>query len=302
MFVTYDAPAPPDKKQDEGLGQGKHGVYLTPLWLFCSGAAGSDTEVNAIAGAWGKFTGTKVKTHESLDPNRPDPSVNMNYYKNWLVDNETAYQLLASKDNAGEKDAKCQSWVDLFRHVLLDGGVAQSKFSRVGIQTQFAGLGIMLINDWTFAQQGTSNVAGFPYLNKLTQASELSTLGPSNFIRTNPANGRWEFFWGPNPDATDADGAKGQNVSNPRSFFSSHFIMRIGDTLYDPSYGRQFSAPAGPDGSAILAACVAWEQGSLAAFGKAITDKGADGKDYVDKFVFAKNTPDRDLQFIPVPW
>jgi hypothetical protein len=62
-----------------------------------------------------------------------------------------------------------------------------------------------------------------------------------------PANGAWQFTWGPNPLVTynaKSSPFVAQNNGNPLGMFTNHTITQIGGTYYDPSYGLTYSGPA----------------------------------------------------------
>ena len=252
FFATLAAPAPP-------AGSGN---YITPLWLFCSAAKGTNMEATAIPKAFDAYRGAAVKTHESLDPRRVDPSVPLHYYMSWGVQNETAALLLGSE----KKDGKCQSWVDLFRFTLVEGGIPQAAFSKYIITNQInATKDLLFIKNWTFKSPGTPTNPGFTHINTFVLPPVTgSGYGLSTYAQEDAA-GVWSYKWGANSEVTDEAGLNGQNTTNPLSLFNSHFVVRVGDTIYDPSYGTSFSGAGGAGISPWEAASRAWEAHSLAA-------------------------------------
>jgi hypothetical protein len=56
-------------------------------------------------------------------------------------------------------------------------------------------------------------------------------------------NGVWQYIWqdGANANVQDQNGIAGQNNSNPASAFFDHFVVQIGNMLYDPSYGLPYA-------------------------------------------------------------
>lgn len=74
-----------------------------------------------------------------------------------------------------------------------------------------------------------------------------------------------DFPYLPQVNMWPLEGVSGQQASNPPPGFPNHVILRVGEALYDPSYGT------GP-----FPNHAAWERASLVAVGTSISDK--DGK------------------------
>ena len=271
-------------------------IYITPLWLFCSAAKGSATVADAISKAWTPFAGKNVKTHASLDPMRVDPSVPLHYYKEWDVENETVQLLLATKDG------KCQSWVDLLRFTLVEGGVPQASLSKQIIATQVNPLvGELFIKNWSFATPGTPTNPGYSHINTFQVPPVTNSNYKLDAYAGKDAAGVWKFKWGVNSEVTDAAGLAGQNTSNPLSLFRSHFIVRVGDTIYDPSYGVSFVGVAGGGVSAWEAASKAWEAGSLDATGAVLSyDDNGIPRDKVAIYEISNTA--RNTTIVPQNW
>jgi hypothetical protein len=89
---------------------------------------------------------------------------------------------------------------------------------------------MMMINNWGFAEHGTSPDQNYPYQNMLADTTH-------NFIRKN-TNGVWEYYWGTPAEVTDMEGVPGQNTTNPKSTFEAHWVAQINGKIYDPSYGN----------------------------------------------------------------
>lgn len=289
FFVTLAAPAPP----------AGHGVYVTPLWLFCKEAKGSTTKEQAVPKAFAAFEGKAVQTHKSLDPNRVDPPVPLHYYKEWGNTNRTITALLQDTviGNMRFKDGQCDSFADLFRHELLVGGVAQTEISKFRVRVAGAvGNSVLFIKEWEFATVGTpsppgthTNVYRNPPLSAPTPQYDVN-----NLVAVRDAQGSWSYVWGAAPEVEDKSGIKGQNNTNPQSIFSDHALVWIGGTLYDPSYGTKFAGAAAGGPDAWRAAQQPWEDASLAGLGRTFSYTGADGKPY-DRLAVSKqvvNAPD----------
>ena len=281
LFVTL---APPQLTEPN--------LYVTPLWMFCSAAAGSTTEAQAIPKAFKPFEdatrGGGVKTYADPDPRRNDPSVPLYYYLYWKVTSETIEDLFADKvyTIAGVakkyKDGKCQSFVDLFTHELAIGGIFAKSYARYEVSSNFASpLSILFIKNFAFAEPGTSGVAGFPYVNTLSPPPPSnSNWNTDAYIVVDPTTGAGSYSWGARAEVTDKQGVSGQNTSNPLSIFRNHYFVRVGNIIYDPSYGTVSQQAAGGAGDAWEAACNAWEDQSLDGVGSVLTYVGANNVKY----------------------
>ena len=290
-------------------------MFVTPLWLFCKSAKGSEQVDEAITKAFiNGYEGKVATTHPDLDPLYADPARPMYYYKDWTVTNASFMSMVASTQignnglpvaNPYRYDGTCMAWVDTFARTLFEGGIKISAANRymIAVPTGFPA-SLLVISKWDFTKVGTANAA--PYTHANTFASPPYTFnGYPTFDRyaRKDADNNWEYYWGANPEVTDdKSGLGGQNTTNPRSTFSNHFFVRIGDTIYDPSYGKAFSAAGTATMTPWDAACHAWENASLAGHAINKSYQLPDGISY-EKFVFAEsNKTELDTIISYAPW
>lgn len=193
-------------------------MYITPLWLFCSGAIGTTNSADAIVKAYSPYTRHLVKTHKDLDPlrnpvvpksNLPQ-SVPLHYYESWSVDNKT----FATMSVDPTKDGQCQAWVDMFRLTLLEGGIANNIFSRGEIGLLAAtGDGLMFVKDWNFALVDSGTIAPYKYVNLFNKLVSPNQWVFVDYAAVNAA-GKWDYSCGANPEVTRGVGVEGQNTKN----------------------------------------------------------------------------------------
>jgi prepilin-type N-terminal cleavage/methylation domain-containing protein len=97
--------------------------------------------------------------------------------------------------------------------------------------------------DWTKIPSQFRGLFNIP-INQLNQPA--LNLGYTNYnngnLNVRQVNGVWQYVWqdGANANVQDQNGIAGQNNSNPASAFFDHFVVQIGNTLYDPSYGLPY--------------------------------------------------------------
>ncbi len=283
LFITLATPKPPRLPYISGGMEATADprIYITPLYLFCSGAAGSTSTAAAGAGAFKSFEGQNVKSYDDPDKVRNDPALKMCYYSDW---NTTAsnfllmFKKVVETDAAGNTtavyyDGQCNAWTDILRQCFLEGGVPN--FLRVGgVQKEtFTHVRVVPIS----TGNGSPDKSLEMWIKNWTPVGN----GP-NYINTAPkdnyvvkAGGAWKYDWSGNPKFTDNPGIKGQNTDNPLSLFYQHSVVRFptanGMTIYDPSYGAKY---VGVGSKAYFSACQQWEIASLDGVSKAVTVGG----------------------------
>lgn len=293
FFATLAKPTTPAA----AAGKPSYGVMVTPLWAFCREASGSTGVTEATDKAFDAFRSTDFETHKDLDPLRGVDSHPLFYYKEWNTPSVDAVQLLLTRDG------QCGAWTNMFRSVLLEGGVPQSTFSNQQVKPLTGSL--MLINSWTFSSVGTATYKNYSHINEF-QDPRLVAIGPALDRYAEKVAGQWKYKWGMTEEVHEELGMPGQNNTNPASLFGTHYIIRVGDTIYDPSYGASFAGPGSSTSTPLatpwMAACLMWEQGSLAGISEAQQYSNAQGADCIKLAIRISSLCTRDTKISPVGW
>ena len=278
MFVILAVPTPVNSSSLGAVAGGAMSVwptmYVTPLWLFCKSAKGTtDADAATKATFANGYAGTSVTTHPDIDPLYNDPALPIHYYKNWLNNNTSFVTMLTT----AVKDGQCAAWVDLFKRTLGEGGVDESLAARYQINNAKSDKpSYLMVKHWVYTANNAGYDAFLKNVNTLKPANQAAAIRAGFFVigfalkinAERTAEGQAtadDFTWGTS-GAIDARGVKGQNNLNPLSLFNSHMVVKIGDTIYDPSYGTT---------SAWANDQAAWYQQSIA--GYAIMEQLADG-------------------------
>jgi hypothetical protein len=205
---------------DEPFGRRLESFFDISCRAAVSHSAGQDV-IDAI---WAGFADLDVRNARGE---------RMGYYRDVLCSSDcTIYD---AQGLVIELNGQCGSWADLFRQCLRTQGFGNSSFITVE-PTNWAGI---LVNNYQFIGNGTSGSTNYPY--KLNSPCG----GPQ---------------WAGGPECLDQDGLPGQDESNPASYFSRHFIVKINGRYYDPSYG------AGPFTGTTHQATLQWEDAGLAGY------------------------------------
>jgi hypothetical protein len=159
----------------------------------------------------------------------------MTYYGQWTTSAATATALIQTADG------RCTAWARFFIDVLrAQGGDFSYAVNAKGIEVRPAArtrVWGFLVKNWNFQNAGlipAGEAWDVPRRLGYTHANEVTGLNPAQLINQN------QYNWvGGNANAgfTDQPGIPGQNTTNPQSLFQNHFVVKIGDKLYDPSYG-----------------------------------------------------------------
>jgi hypothetical protein len=91
-----------------------------------------------------------------------------------------------------------------------------------------------MVGSWNF---GVANVPGAPagYTNR------NQVTGPNVADYVQLVGTTWQYSW-VTANVTYGTPLRGQNQANTPGLFVNHFIVQIGSTLYDPSYGTTYSS------------------------------------------------------------
>ena len=119
---------------------------------------------------------------------------------------------------------------------LLESSLAANGIHSTWIAVTATDGSLLLVKNWSLASPGTYLGAG-PWTNKLV-------VGLPDYMVPGPSGG-----FG---DLANLAGIAGQNSSQPaEKIFNSHFIVQVGSTYYDPSYGATYSSPAAFESQAL---------------------------------------------------
>ena len=238
-------------------------MNVTPLWYFCQGAAGSKDYTESVDKAYKRFRGHNAMSHPDPDPLRMAriPSRPLHYYEEWDCANDSLKAMMESKN----KDGTCLAFTELFKRDLASGGIPLAQFSKQLIRPISGKVNDgFLVKSWEPHGKGSATTPGYTFINEY---KEPANIGKGRVIDTyaEKVGGVWKYKWGKIAEVTDLDGIAGQNSPDPLSIFGKHYVVKAGDTLYDPSYGTAFVGIVGGDISPWESACQQWETASLAA-------------------------------------
>ncbi len=189
-------------------------------------ADGEATTQDAIDAIWGGFSDLYVENAHS------EP---MGYYRGILCASDcTVYD---AQGLVVLLNGQCGAWRDLLVQCFRTQGIYGAQYVDV---EPISGSGF-IVNDYQFASgEGTSGCSSYPY-------------------RFNSPCGGPAWPAG-TVEVTDQDGIPGQDNYNPASYFGRHFIVKINEKYYDPSYG------VGPIEGTTEDATLIYEQGAIAGY------------------------------------
>jgi hypothetical protein len=154
----------------------------------------------------------------------------MTYWQSWDVAG------IASRPDGllQTADGNCVSWATFFVDVLRAWGADFSYAANVrqvvvDHQNSPVNATEFLVNNWAFGNQNVlvpppPRLAGYSWYNEFGEPFAVNTV---NGMRYN---------WQGQPAVTYLGGSA-QNNPNPMADFSDHVFVRIGNVIYDPSYG-----------------------------------------------------------------
>jgi hypothetical protein len=194
-------------------------LYHTPLHISTKIAAGKSTETEVFDKIWEEFSDKVVKRVD----NTP-----IAYYKDWRPLNDTTREILAFADG------NCVGWVALFIDTYKSQGI--DYLNEVIEVNPPMGTQGFLVKNWEFrAAGGTSGVPDWPY---------FFIMGTPDFVLLHSYNFK-------HTEVTPLTGIAGQSEADPASWFRNHFLVKIGGTYYDPSYGVTYPSVANFDSTKI---------------------------------------------------
>lgn len=221
--------------QSEPLQHTIKPTYISPLWLGCKFGEGvtkgtTEQQIQEKKAALTKRIWEAFEARTVTDAS----GTALCYYKSWKY-NDFAfnYKALLSK-----KDGNCDSWAEYFNDVLRIQGI-QSNVETIEVDRKTTGNGmyLFLMKDWKQVGEAQKK-----YFNELDRGSSF---GSELFdLRMSISEGKWKYNLAGNPEVK-YNGGLGQNNQNPMATFQEHKVVRIGNDIYDPSYGRIYRADRG---------------------------------------------------------
>lgn len=202
------------------------------LYFGCKQAHGAKTQQEVIDGIWRKFVIDNENPTGNLrmndfNPNGTDNSL-LKYYKPEPSPSQTYSDLI----EGGNGD--CEAFAKLFENLLLFQGI-QAKWQ---VYTSSGRFESILVQQWDFIGDGTRGSETYPYVNLIS--TNLSKSEPDFNCETG------EYSWVATPDVhrvvNGINNASSQGNMNPRAHFGSHWLVEVGDSIYDPSYGCNYNS------------------------------------------------------------
>lgn|GEM_PF-3143480 len=256
-------------KSWQQAGTSRHKVYLVfayhqeyyvsekILYYSCTQGQGAAEETALVGRLWAPFASLSLERKLFGD----SQAGSFTYYKQKEPPSTYWQDLCKSTDGDGE----CGAFNTLFEQILLLQGI---KAQTVTLSPRNRGEK-MLIKEWKFNGSGSSGNAAYPYVNR---PSVINTYNMTSANRI----GEGRYGWLGTPEVEERPGVAGQGNPNPYSEFDQHFILRVGNTYYDPSYGRKYESLR------------QWEEESVAGFYREDVFTMPDGKPSI-KWVIRKN-------------
>jgi hypothetical protein len=173
-------------------------------------------------------TPDKVKTYDGKT---------LTYYGSWTSIDKDTTSLLTTQSGP------CNAWAHLFIDVLGAQGVENKNdvYTMASTRLLAANEG-MAINQWT------SLVVPSPPVSRAPDYTYR------NYFAA-PLFGRNSFTWVNTPQKPlqldYTEGMPGQGQPKPAPLFSYHMAVKIGGTIYDPSYGRTWESTADFENQAV---------------------------------------------------
>jgi hypothetical protein len=153
----------------------------------------------------------------------------MTYYGSWATENNTAERLIRDGDGI------CFAWTDLLLETLKAGGIAgDARQVLVAAQASDIVPGLLqpegfLINTWEFETPNAD-----PASNQSPLYHYLNTYKDVFYADNDYA---WTYA-----QARYTVGTPGQGgVAKPPALFQRHGLVKMGDTYFDPSYGKTYT-------------------------------------------------------------
>ena len=231
------------------------------VYFGCTTAQGVADSISLINKIWARFAGRKMSL-QWFDPKLSNKT--LTYYKNINPWFNTSNIVLGAQvnDSSFEPDGECQAYAVLFQEALLHQGISVNLVSVGPVES---GHFSFLVKNWEFINARPND--SFPYWNQVkNEYIDQDSINNQHEIRT--PNGVYNQWIG-TVSFRDKEGVPAQGNANPYSDFERHFIVKIGETYFDPSYGKGY-----------LNGLQSWEDQAIDGFrGRDVAFMGTNGKE-----------------------
>jgi hypothetical protein len=232
--LAYITVAPAQQKPDH--------LYHSAVHIgtkACEGINTPVTDATVVSKVWDAF-----KAPGGQNPPPPNVKTWQNkdlvYYKTNPSDRFGLPQLQTTTALLTTQDGDCVAWTRLFIDVLRTQGTEnQNDVLTISPQPVVGELfpEFFMIANWgsTLGNNPAVLIPGTSYNHRNFRADVEQLVTEQN--------GVWTYHW----DQTrpihlqDQPGVAGQSQPNPPSAFANHVVVKIGNALYDPSYGRPYA-------------------------------------------------------------
>lgn len=165
----------------------------------------------------------------------------LKYYDNWATPVTVVSGLLHTGDG------QCAAWAQFYLHCVwatgADPGAEGVEFEYNTPPHIGGGQAWMFVSRWVVGASTNPDPitsSEYPSINITLLKYDWLDFIDSDY---------YHFIY---MDVADMTGLSGQSTSDPASLFVNHKIIKIGTTLYDPSYGERYDT-GGATGNAMLA-------------------------------------------------
>ena len=258
LYVTLAKPLQP---QDP--------IHLSSLWQGCFFGHGATNSTELIDRIWrgadanspgtGTFASRAVQTHAGGT---------MSYYGSWFSNRLTASELLATGSS------QCVGWAEYLMDVLRIHGIPSSMQKiTVDPQSELADplKTNLAVGNWTADSTRSRhyNLFAAPPQGKLSRTFASVPVWRET-TAGNPQT--WHYSFNANRSQAIYSGSDSQSNPMPNATFANHEVVRVGNDLYDPSYGQVFkAAPDAKAGEEFQSALLKFQVASVFGFYKVTT-------------------------------
>ncbi len=139
-------------------------------------------------------------------------------------------------------DGICDAWAGYFKYVLRVQGIGQddAKVVRI-VPNDKAPSTRFMVQNWQVVGQARADNT---YYNVIPQIKTRNA--NQGLLLDTDANGKWNYVFDPKHTEVQYKGGPSQSNTQPLSTFVGHVVVLIGNDIYDPSYGKIYTGPAGP--------------------------------------------------------
>lgn len=190
---------------------GENTAKETVFHIGCTAANNCNNGLEIVNGIWNAFKNNAFTRKDGTG---------LQYYGHFRTRNTNHNDLIKFADG------QCGSWVSLFSHTIKTINPSIS-MEYAMIEPSYNNAEGFLVKHWLFTNNGHSENPIFPYLNRY------------DFLTFHYSN---QYAWCSLPDVEYIQGIPAKNNNYPASIFVRHYLVKINDTYYDPSYGVQHSS------------------------------------------------------------